>query len=261
MDLELKGKTAVVTGGSKGIGRAVAERLAAEGCKVLIAARDKADLERAAADIGRSGGQPVEWVAADLSVAADTDRLAAEIKRRFGRLDILVNCAGAGRIGHFLELDDNAWRDGFAVKVMGTIRLCRAVWPILKESKGAIVTVAGTRGLTPAPHIMIPGAANAAIINFSKALAHLGQTDDVNVNVVVVGVVETELHERYVADQAKLEGVSTQDVKRRNIAAAGIRRFGHTDDVSQAVAFLASPRARHIQGTRMVIDGGAIKDL
>ena len=149
MDLGLNGKVALVTGGSKGIGRACAERLAQEGCDVLIVARTARDLEQAAAAIGEASGRRVEICATDLRSAQGCEAAIGALKHAFGRLDILVNNAGATQSGDFFKLDDAIWEDGFALKFYSYVRLSRALWPLLKDAQGSVVNIIGGASKTP----------------------------------------------------------------------------------------------------------------
>ena len=262
MDLELEGKIALVTGGSRGIGRAIAGRLAAQGCDVALVARTKADLEQAASEIARDTNRRVEVCAADLRTPESQDAVESVVRSHFGRLDILVNNAGAVRGGPFLDVDDDQWEDGFALKFFGCVRMCRTFWPMLKESHGAVVNMSGTFAQVPHHNFMIGGAVNAAVMNFSKALANLGLVDDVNVNCIFPGgVAGTDVLTRNTAKQAEIEGIGFDEAMARNLAAQGIRRFATPEDVAVCVSFLVSPVARHVQGTNAVIDGGAMKGL
>jgi 3-oxoacyl-[acyl-carrier protein] reductase len=184
MDLGLNGKVALVTGGSKGIGRACAERLAQEGCDVLIVARTASDLERAAAAILDASGRRIEICATDLRSAQGCQAAVGALEHAFGRLDILVNNAGATQSGDFFKLDDATWEDGFALKFYSYVRLSRALWPLLKAAQGSVVNVIGGASKTPSANFMIGGAVNAAITNFTKALAEIGLRDGVAVKAV-----------------------------------------------------------------------------
>ena len=256
MDLGLEGKVALVSGGNRGIGLAIARRLAAEGCDLMLVARDEDALADAARTIVAATARRVETFAADLGTRAGTDAAAAALEKAYGCVDILINNAGAPLTGDFLELDDAAWQEAFALKVFGCVRLSRALWPMLKESHGAVVNMSGTKNYLPSPGGAIGGAMNAAVTNFSKALANQGLIDDINVNAIHPGIILGALDDRNVAAQAKLRAMSAEEIKATRLAALGVRRFGEADDVADMVAFLASPVARHIQGTNTVIDGG-----
>ena len=188
MDLGLNDKVALVTGGSKGIGRACAGRLAQEGCDVLIVARTASDLERAAAEIREASRRQVEICATDLRSAQGCQAAVGALEHAFGRLDILVNNAGATQSGDFFKLDDATWEDGFALKFYSYVRLSRSFWPMLKEAHGSVINVIGGASKTPNANFMICGAVNAAITNFTKALAELGLRDGVAVKAVHPGM-------------------------------------------------------------------------
>ncbi|MDP7668187.1 MAG: SDR family oxidoreductase [Rhodospirillales bacterium] len=256
MDLGLEGKVALVSGGNRGIGLAIARRLAAEGCNLMLVARDEDALATAARTIVAETARRVEVFAADIGTRAGIDAAAAAIEKAYGRIDILINNAGSPVTGDFLELDDAAWQKAFAVKVFGCVRLSRALWPMLKESHGAVINMSGTKNYLPAPGGAIGGAMNAAVTNFSKVLANQGLIDDVNVNTIHPGIILGALDDRNVAAQAKLRAISADEIKTTRLAALGVRRFGEAEDVADVVAFLVSPVARHIQGTNTVIDGG-----
>lgn len=257
MSGELQGKTALVTGASKGIGAAIADRLAAEDCAVALAARDADALAATCADISARRGVTACPIAADLSTE-DGCRTAAEAAlAALGGLDILVNCAGAAKAGAFLEQPDAEWVDGFALKFFGAMRLCRALWPSLKRRRGVVVNIGGGAAYTPGASFMVGGAVNAALNHFTKALSKQGLVDDVNVNIVHPGVTVTERMEALIRQQAESEGVAEAEIRERNFKNAGIRRLGEPIDVAETVAFLCSPRARHIQGVDIAVDGGA----
>src|SRR6266511_337461 len=175
MELGLTGKTVLVTGGSRGIGRATARAMAAEGARVMICSRSGPALEEAAGAIRRETGQAVETVAADLSRLDGVESAAAAAVQRLGRLDVLVNNAGAIKGGDFLALPDEEWMTGWSLKLLGYVRMARTVLPQMRaQGGGRIVNVVGMAARNPATTYMMGGAANAALINFTKALADVG---------------------------------------------------------------------------------------
>ena len=200
--MELESKVAVVSGGSRGIGKAIARRLADEGADVVISARTVGALEASAKEIAAATGRRIEPVPADLSILDGCETLYAETTALFDRVDILINCAGATKSGPFLELSDELWHDGFDLKFFGAVRLCRLFWPHLVASHGTVVNIVGGMARTPNPNFAIGGAVNAALANFGKALAGQGLVDDVNVNVIHPGQVQTERLTEMMTDQA-----------------------------------------------------------
>lgn len=258
---KLSGKVAVVTGGSKGIGRAIAERLAEEGADCVLAARTEADLENTAKAISAASGVRVETTAGDLRTPEACQALHDAATEQFDTIDILVNCAGATKAGPFLELDDEIWMDGFALKFHAAVRLARLFWPDLVGSHGSVVNIIGGLARTPTPDVMIGGAVNAAFANFSKALAGQGLRDDVNVNTIHPGQTRTERHHTLMAARADAAGVTPDEFEQSIISRQGVRRLGNPEDVANLAAFLCLPESRHIQGTSISIDGGGTSGL
>ena len=259
--MELEGKVAVVTGGSRGIGKAIAGRLAEEGAEVVISARTAETLELAATEISEATGRRAVAVAADLSTIGGCEKLYNDALAAFDHIDILVNCAGATKSGPFLELSDDIWQAGFDLKFFGAVRLSRLFWPRLVESHGSVVHIIGGMARTPNPNFAIGGSVNAALANFGKALAGLGLVDDVNVNMIHPGQIQTERLDEMMTAQAAQEGRTPGEVLAATIQRQGIRRLGTTEDVAELAVFLCLPRARHIQGTAISVDGGGTKSL
>ena len=262
MDLGLNGKVALVTGGSRGIGRACAARLArraARSCSSraprAISSRPRRRDRRARAAAGSRSARPI---CARRRAARPR---SARCKHAFGRLDVLVNNAGATQSGDFFKLDDALWEDGFALKFYSYVRLSRALWPLLKDAQGSVVNVIGAASKTPSANFMIGGAVNAAITNFTKALAELGLKDGVAVKAVHPGMTVTGRLESLLEQRAAAEGMSRADYERQELARAGLRRYSEPEDIAALVAFLASPLAQQIHGADVFIDGGATKTI
>jgi NAD(P)-dependent dehydrogenase (short-subunit alcohol dehydrogenase family) len=253
---EFSGKVAVISGASRGIGRGVALAFAKEGAQTVIAASSAARLADAAKTIGQAGGPQPLMVAGDLRTLAGCEQVFNAVKDRFGRCDILVNSAGATKAGNFLQLSDETWTDGFALKFFGCVRLCRLFWPMLKEAKGAVINIDGGAARTPGPDFTIGGSVNAAMANFSKALSKLGLRDDVNVNVIHPGTTDTERTNQLLEQRAKASGRSVEELRNEELTKSGLRRIGTVDDIAALTLFLCSPAARHIQGAAIAVDGG-----
>jgi 3-oxoacyl-[acyl-carrier protein] reductase len=257
----MSGRVALVTGGSKGIGRACAESLAAEGCDLMIVARTEAALEETATGIAEASGRRIEICATDLRAPQGCEAAVGALKHVFGRLDVLVNNAGATQSGDFFKLDDALWEDGFALKFYSYVRLSRSLWPLLKDSQGAVVNVIGGASKTPNANFMIGGAVNAAITNFTKALAELGLRDGVTVNAVHPGMTVTGRLDSLLNQRAATDGISREAFEQQELARSGLRRYGRPEDVARLVTYLASPLAEQIHGADLFVDGGATKTI
>lgn len=260
MTLDFSDRIVVVAGGSRGIGRAVAEAFARAGATTVLASSNPANLAEAVRAIGGSGPQPVTC-AADLRTAEGCRAVHDLVRERFGRCDILVNSAGATRAGAFLDLSDEAWEDGFALKFYGCMRLCRLFWPMLREANGHVVNIVGGAARTPDPDFLIGGAVNAAMANFTKGLSGLGKRDGVNVNAIYPGLTETERVEQLFRQRAEASGQTPEAVREAAIAKDGLQRLGQPEDVAALALFLCGEQARHIQGTAIAVDGGATAGL
>src|SRR6266481_2218442 len=257
MELGLKGKTVLVTGGSKGIGRATARAMAAEGALVMICSRSASDLEAAAGAIRSETGQPVEVVAADLSRLDGVESAAAAAVRRFGRLDVLVNNAGAIKGGDFLALPDEEWMTGWSLKLLGYVRMARTVLPQMRaQGGGRIVNVVGMAARNPATTYMMGGAANAALINFTKALADLGASSNILVTAVSPGPVKTDRWDSLQRQQATAAGKDLETYEKEQSRNFPLGRIALPEEVADLVCFLASDRASFLTGIAITIDGG-----
>ncbi len=251
MDLHLTGKRALVTGGSKGIGRASAEVLAEEGCDVVLVARDPAALDAAAAAVRSRRQVRVETMAADLSRQAEVERVAASA----GAVDILVNNAGAIPPGSLLAVDDATLRAAWDLKVFGFISLCRALYPVLKARQGVVVNVIGAAGEIFDPGYVAGVTGNAALMAFTRALGRGAHADGVRAVAVNPGPVATARLERLLRHRAESE---LGDADRWIELCKGMPygRPAQPEEIGAAVAFLASPRSAYTNGTVLTINGG-----
>jgi 3-oxoacyl-[acyl-carrier protein] reductase len=260
MELGLKGKSALVTGSSRGIGRGIALAFAAAGCDVMLTGRDEEALADVAAAIRAKGGKaPV--LALDLREDHAPAKLADAARREFGGLDILVNNAGTTKRGDFFALTDDDWQDGFALKFFAHVRLARAAWPLLKERHGSLVTIGGTSGRKPHASFTIGSSVNAACAAFSKALADLGKEDGVRVNCIHPSLVETERQWRRIRAAVAQTGQPEDAVRVQLCRETGITRFGTVEDVADLVTFMVSTRASWLHGATIDLDGGEIPVL
>ena len=255
MAKEFEGKIVVVSGGSRGIGRAIALAFAREGAQTVLAASNPANLGEAAKLVAAAGPEPVT-IAADLRTLAGCENVFAEVDKRFRRCDVLVNNAGATKGGKFLEQPDDAWSDGFALKFHAAVRLTRLFWPLLKTAHGNIINIIGGAARTPGPDFLIGGAVNAAMGNFAKGLTAMGNRDDININVIHPGQTQTDRVEQLFAQFAKAQNKTVEQVREEALVKSGLRRIGQPEDVAELALFLCSARARHIHGTAIAVDGG-----
>ena len=257
MAKEFEGKVVVVSGGSRGIGRAIAVAFAREGAQTVLAASNAANLAEGAKAVAAAGGPEPMTIAGDLRTLAGCEQVFAKVNERFKRCDVLVNNAGATKGGNFFELPDDAWTDGFALKFLAAVRLTRLFWPLLKAAHGNVVNIVGGAARTPGPEFLIGGAVNAAMANFAKGLTALGNRDDININVIHPGQTQTDRVEQLFAairQGAEQDGRSRcaprrwQERLAPHRPAGGRRRAGGVP--------VRARRARHIHGTAIAVDGG-----
>ena len=262
MDLGLKGKVALVTGGSKGIGKAVAHGLAEEGAKVAICARGQVDLDHAVGELSKATGGEIFAVAGDLTNPKDVQKIVDATVGRFGRIDILVNNAGAAPGGLLLDLDEEDWQKAIQLKFMGYIRCMKAVIPhMLKQGRGRIVNVIGNDGVKPIAIELTPSAANAADLAVTVALAEQYGRHNICINAINPGPVATERWDGLVAGIARARKISPDEAQKRAERSIPLGRICTPEEVADIVVFVASERASFMNGALITVDGGQRKAL
>jgi NAD(P)-dependent dehydrogenase (short-subunit alcohol dehydrogenase family) len=250
-DLQLTGKVAVITGGSDGLGKASALRLAQEGCRVAICARRDDHLEIAAGDIRDASGAEVLAIPADVTNVTDVENFFAAIMRQFGGVDILVNNAGRSAAASFEKVDDADWMADLELKVLGAVRCCRLAIPSMRaRGGGSIINAAIVGGKAPAAAALPTTVSRAAGINLTKALANEYAGDNIRVNAICIGLLKSAQWERRATGAALVK--LYQDLGQR----VPLGRVGEAEDYADLVAFLASARAAYITGTAINLDGG-----
>ncbi|MCP5151073.1 MAG: SDR family oxidoreductase [Ectothiorhodospiraceae bacterium] len=254
LDLQLEGKVAIVTGGSDGLGRATAHRLAASGARVAICARRADHLEAAAEAVRRATGGEVLAVPTDVADARQIDAFVEAVSARFGGLDILVNNAGTSAANPFESLDDAAWIADIDLKLMSAVRMCRHAIPLMRaRGGGSILNVTIVGGKAPAARSVPTSVTRAAGINLTKALANEFAPEGIRVNTICLGLVQSAQWERRAAAQGKSLAELTEEMAKR----IPLGRMGTAEEFADLAAFLVSPLAGFITGTAINFDGGA----
>ncbi|HSE92117.1 MAG TPA: SDR family oxidoreductase [Methylomirabilota bacterium] len=262
MDLELKGKTALITGASRGIGRAIALGLAREGARVALCARSAETLATSAADIRERLGADVVTIVTDLSSPEGVRRAVDGALRGLGSIDVLVNNAGAIRGGDFLKIPDEQWMEDWSLKLLGYVRMCRAVLPLMQaQGGGRICNVVGAAARNPSPGYLVGGAANAALVNFTKGLADLGAKSNILVSAVSPAATRTERWDSLMAERAAASGRTLEQQRAEQEGAYPLGRIATPEDIADLVCFLVSARASFITGICITVDGGSSRGV
>ena len=258
MDLGLKGKTALVGGSSKGIGRAVAIALAREGCNVGICARDNAALAETASTIRRDTAAEVFSLVTDMSRYEDIKRVVQETANSFGRLDILVNNAGGPRTGTFDDMDETDWLQAISQNLMSAIRTTREALPHLRRSGGGrIINITSIAVKQPIDRLILSNTARLGVVGMAKTLSRELAPEGITVNNVCPGNIATERLVSLIEERAKQDGVPMEEAIQIEERRIPMGHLGDPDDVANMVVFLASAKAHYITGTTIQVDGGS----
>lgn len=251
---------AIVTGASQGIGRATAVRLARDFSVVVLAARNEEELKSTAAAVSSAGAEPLVC-ALDLREPKAAEVLVNTTLERFGRIDALLNIAGAVPQVDLFEMTDAQWEDGAALKLHGARRLTIQAWSALKASTGSVVLLSGSAALDPKPGFAAVAAINAAIIALAKAFAEQGIKDGVQVNSVVPGPVMTGRRESFFSKWAPAHNMTVEEAVKKFPEEVGIARLGKPEEIAELLAFMVSPAARWMTGSSVRMDGGEVKGV
>jgi 3-oxoacyl-[acyl-carrier protein] reductase len=253
MDISLAGRAAIVTGGSKGIGLAIASRFAASGADVAIVARGCEGLDAAVKQIGATAKGRVVGAQGDVGIAADVQRVYEEAMAAFGKIDIAVNNAGTSRNGSFEDLTDEILHYDLEQKLFAAVRLCRLVWPQMKDRRwGRIINVLNIGAKAPRAASAPTSISRAAGMAFTKVLAGEGAPHNVLVNALLVGLIEADQH----VQAANKQGVSIDEYQAVRAKDIPLGRFGRAEEFANLACFLVSDAGSYVTGTAINVDGG-----
>ncbi len=262
MDLGLRGKVAIVTASSRGIGRAAAEALAAEGARIAVCARTAADVMAAADQIRRRTGSDALAVAADLTKAEDIQRIVDRTAATYGTVDVLVNNAGGPPPGTFDGVGETEWRAAFEITLLSVVRMTRAVLPLMRKGGGGvIINIQSTSVKVPLDNLILSNSIRTGVIGLAKSLSFELAKDGIRVNNVLPGAIMTDRQREMLALQSARSGKSVEEIVRLREAAIPLGRFGEPEDLGNMIAFLASERARYVTGVTVQVDGGLVRSL
>jgi 3-oxoacyl-[acyl-carrier protein] reductase len=262
MDLGLKGRVAVVAAASQGLGRAVAEEFAREGCELAICARTAKDLESAAKRIGKENGRSVFWQALDVTDAQAVRGFMEAVEKKFGRVDICVTNAGGPPAKKFLDITLEEWRAAVDLTLMSCVYFAREVLPRMRRNRwGRLLTITSVSVKQPIEGLLLSNSLRAAVTGLAKTLANEFGADGITVNNVCPGYTRTERLNELAESQARNTGVSSEEIFRNWSSEIPIGRLARPEELAALVAFLASERASSINGTTIAVDGGWVKSL
>jgi 3-oxoacyl-[acyl-carrier protein] reductase len=262
MDLGLRGKVAIVTGSSDGIGFATARALAQEGARVVLCARREPLLTQARDAIAKETGAEVLALTCDVQRLDDVKRLVAAARQRFGAIDILINNAGSVPAIKFTDVTDVQWYEILERKLLGYLRMTREVVPHMQKAGwGRIVNVAGTAGWEPSHTGMAVGINNAAVMNWTKSLSLQYGAEGILVTTVAPGSIDTPRQVYNRQREAEVTGNSVEELRAARVKDIPLRRLGRPEEVANLIVFLASERSSYITGTCVTVDGGVVRGI
>jgi 3-oxoacyl-[acyl-carrier protein] reductase len=262
MDLGLKGRVAIVAAASKGLGRAVAEEFAKEGCEVAICARTAADLERTAKDIEKANGRSIFWRAVDVTNAEAVRGFVEEVDKKYGRVDICVTNAGGPPSKKFLEISLEEWHVAVELTLLSNVYFAREVLPRMQRNRwGRLLTITSVSVKQPIDGLLLSNSLRAGVTGLAKTLANEFGADGITVNNVCPGFTLTDRLEELVEKRAKDAGISREQTLKNVSAQVPAGRLGQPAEFAALVAFLASERASYINGVTVTVDGGLVKGL
>jgi NAD(P)-dependent dehydrogenase (short-subunit alcohol dehydrogenase family) len=253
-------KTALISGGSSGIGKEIARQFAEQGIHVILLARDEQKLKVAADDIYNKKGK-VDFVSADVTNVESLKTALEKVKQIVSdKLDVLVNCAGGGPVGGLSVITDSEWDESINIKQMGYVRLTRESLPLLKAAKSAsVINVIGVFGKQPHPDFIIGSMTNAALLAFTKAISEEVAKDNITVNAINPGATDTPLWTETVKQMAEIAGVEPEEINRNIAGMSPMGRITVPEDVARVASFLISEGASFITGTSINVDGGTFR--
>ncbi|MFO7446406.1 MAG: SDR family oxidoreductase [Ignavibacteriaceae bacterium] len=262
MDLGIKGKTVLITASSKGIGKAVAEAFAAEGCQIAICARTKDDLLNTATDIRRKYGIDPFWCICDLNKLKDIENTVDEVKKQYGSIDILVNNCGGPAAGLFRELEDENWQNAFEQVLLSVVRFCNLTVPdMIYHEWGRVINITSISVKQPIENLMLSNSLRSGVVGFSKSLSNEVAKFNITVNSVAPGYTLTNRLYDIAVHKAKQTGQSHEEILADMAKQIPINRLAKPEEIAAGVVFLASASASYITGNTIQIDGGFIKGL
>jgi 3-oxoacyl-[acyl-carrier protein] reductase len=256
----MSNSVAIVTGASQGIGKATAIRLARDFSTVVLVARNRANLEKTSEAVKAAGAQALV-IDADLAEPQAAKAVVDRTSAAFGRIDALINIAGAVPQIDLFDMTDEQWEGGLALKLHGARRLTIAAWPAMKAAKGSVVLMSGNSALFPKAPYAAVGTINAAIVALAKAFSDRGIADGVQVNSVLPGPVMTGRRQSYLQHWAPLHNMTVEEATASFPREAGIARYGEPEEIAELMAFLVSPGARWMTGSALRMDGGEVKSI
>lgn len=261
MDVELKGKTALVFAASQGLGKAIAARLAEEGANVMIASRSEEKLAQVAEEISYLGSGQVLHKTADVTKTEDIQDVIQYTVDTFGTIDILINNTGGPKAGNFLSLTDDDWKQAFELNLLSYIRIIREVVPFMKKSGGRIVNIASSSIKEPIAGLILSNTFRTGIVGLTKTLASELAEDGILINTVAPGRIATDRVKELDTIRAEKMGVDVLEVEEEMSNQIPLKRYGQPEEFAKAVAFFVSGANSYMTGQSFLIDGGMVKSI